>query len=532
MKLLKINYMKNKNLYISLFLLLFLPGFIVAQKENIDLGMVYKIKMEGQRSSQIDDMAFWLDDFVGPRLTGSTGNDRGNEWAKKKMEELGLQNVRIEVAREFTRGGWDNLKTYAAMTAPYYVNFACNPVAWTGSTDGLIKGEVVLLDVKAESDLDKYKGKIAGKIILMPSTTTTIPEVSFAPLATRYTDEQLKEMTMAISGGQGRRPNIDFATMQAQRALRTKISDFLNSEGAAVILNNSGVFNVPRSNGANYKSGDKEPIAELNLAYEAYGRMERLLRHNIPVEMEVEIKNKFFPNPNVYDVIGELPGTDKILKNEVVLIGAHIDSWNGGTGAADNASGCIVMMEAMRILKSIEAAPRRTIRIALWGGEEQGLNGSRGYVEKYLVDSQTRAHKPDWDKFAAYFNMDNGTGKYRGIYIQQNELVRPIFEEWLKPFADMGCSTITIRTTGGTDHLSFDSAGLPGFQFIQDEIEYNRGYHSVMDTYERLLMPDLRQNAIITAAFAYFAAQRDTKLPGKPAMKQPEGAGQRPPFGF
>ncbi len=519
--------MKINKIYSSLFLILFLPVLLLAQKENIDLGMVYKIKMEGQRSSQIEDMAFWLDDFVGPRLTGSTGNDRGNEWAKKKMEELGLQNVKIESDREFSRGGWDNLKAYAAMTAPYYANFACNPVAWTGSTNGLIKGEVVLLDVKTESDLEKYKGKITGKIILMPSATTT-PEVSFAPLASRYTDDQLKEMTIATSGGQGRRQNVDFAAMQAQMALRTKISDFLKNEGASVILNNSGVFNVPRSNGANYKSGDKEPISELNLPNEAHARMERLLRHNIPVEMEVEIQNKFFPNNNVYNVIGEIPGTDKVLKNEVVLIGAHIDSWHGGTGAADNASGCIVMLEAMRILKSIEASPKRTIRIALWGGEEQGLNGSRGYVEKYLVDSQTRAHKPDWDKFAAYFNMDNGTGKYRGIYIQQNELVRPIFEEWLKPFADMGCSTITIRNTGGTDHLSFDGAGLPGFQFIQDGIEYGRGYHTVMDTYERLLMPDLSQNAIITAAFAYFAAQRDAKLPGKPVMKQVQGAGQRP----
>jgi Zn-dependent M28 family amino/carboxypeptidase len=239
--------------------------------------------------------------------------------------------------------------------------------------------------------------------------------------------------------------------------------------------------------------------------------------------MEIEIQNKFFDSPKVYDVIGEIPGTDKNLKNEVVLIGAHIDSWNGGTGAADNGSGCIVMLEAMRILKSLDAAPRRTIRIALWGGEEQGLNGSRGYVEKYLVDPQTKAHKPDWDKFDVYFNMDNGTGKYRGIYIQQNELVRDIFAEWLKPFADMGCSTISIRNTGGTDHLSFDGAGLPGFQFIQDEIEYSRGYHSVMDTYERLVMNDLRHNAIVTAAFAWFAAQRDAKIPSKPVMKMPEG---------
>jgi carboxypeptidase Q len=413
------------------------------------------------------------------------------------------------------------------MTEPYYVNFACNPVAWTGSTRGLIKGEVVLLNVNSEADLDQYKGKLAGKIVLMPSTATYEP--TFAPLATRYTDEQLKELSMASEGGR-RRMRIDFANFRAQRELRTKITAMIKEEGVAVILNNSGVFNVPRSNGANYRSGDPEPIPELNLPIEDAGRMQRLLEHKVPVTMEVEIKNRFFDSPKVFDVIGEIPGTDKNLKNEVVLIGAHIDSWNGGTGGADNGSGCIVMLEAMRILKSIDATPRRTIRIALWGGEEQGLNGSRGYVEKYLVDPQTRAHKPDYDKFDVYFNMDNGSGKYRGIYLQQNELVRPMFEEWLKPFADMGCSTITIRTTGGTDHLSFDGVGLPGFQFIQDEIEYDRGYHSVMDTYERLLMSDLRQNAIITAAFAWFAAQRDAKVPAKPAMKEPEG-GQRRQFG-
>lgn len=520
--------MKIKNLYFGLILLIFVPANLCGQKENVDLGMVYKIKMEGQRNSAIEDMAFWLDDFAGPRLTGSTGNTRGNEWTKKKMEEIGLQNVRIEAAREFLRGGWDNLKTYAAMTAPYYANFACNPVAWTGSTNGLIKGEVILLDVKAEGDLEKYKGKVSGKIILMPSTVT-VPEPSFKPLATRLTDEELKEMTKEVIGAGRRRPNIDFAAMMAQRALRTKISEFLRNEEVAVIVNNDGSFNVPNSRNVNYKSGDPEPVAELALPYEAFARMERLIRHNIPVEMEIEIKNNFFPNNNVYNVIGEIPGTDKILKNEVVLLGAHIDSWHGGTGAADNASGCIVMLEAMRILKSLEVAPRRTIRIALWGGEEQGLMGSNGYVEKYLVDAKTKEHKPDWDKFACYFNMDNGTGKYRGIHLQQNELVRPIFEEWLVPFADMGCSTITINNTGGTDHQSFDRAGLPGFQFIQDEIEYDRGYHSVMDTYERLLMPDLKQNAIVTAAFAYFAAQRDMKLPGKPYMKTLQGANQRQP---
>lgn len=511
-------------------LLFLLPLWLMSQSENIDLSMIYKIKQEGLKNSKIEDLAFWLTDYVGPRLTASTGNNRGNEWAKKKMEELGFQNVRIEAARDFSRGGWDNLKTYAAMTAPYYTNFACNPVAWTGSTNGLIKGEVVLLDVTNENDTEKYKGKLSGKIVLMPSTATYT--VSFDPLASRLTDAELKDLSMAATGAQGRRPTGDFATMMAQRALRTKLTELLKNEGAAVILNSSGTFNVPRSNGANFTSGSKEPIAELNLPIEDHGRMERLLRHNIPVEMEVEITNKFFASPTVYNVIGEIPGTDKLLKSEVVLLGAHIDSWNGGTGAADNASGCIVMLEALRILKNLDIAPRRTIRIALWGGEEQGLYGSAGYVEKYLVDSKTKEHKADFDKFAGYFNMDNGSGKYRGIYLQENELIRPIFEEWLKPFADMGASTITMRNTSGTDHLSFDRVGLPAFQFIQDEIEYGRGYHTVMDTYERLVMADLKQNAVITASFVYNAAMRNVKLPGKPVMKPREttGQGQRPPM--
>lgn len=522
---------KNKSMKINkistaLLMLFILPAWLLAQNENVDLSVIYKIKQEGMKNSGIEDLAFWLTDFVGPRLTASTGYNHGNEWAKKKMEDLGFQNVRIEAAKDFSRGGWDNLKTYAALTFPYYSNFACNPVAWTGSTNGLVKSEVVFLDVKSESDLDKYKGKITGKIVLMPSTATY--EVSFDPLASRMTETQLKDLSMASSSGASRRPPFDRAAMMAQRALRTKISDFLKGEGAAVILNSSGTFNVPRSNGANYKSGDKEPIAELNLPVEDHGRMVRLLQHNVPVTMEIEIQNKFFASPTVYNVIGEIPGTDKLLKNEVVLLGAHIDSWNGGTGAADNASGCVVMLEALRILKSIDAAPRRTIRVALWGGEEQGLFGSSGYVEKYLVDAATKEHKADFDKFAGYFNMDNGSGKYRGIYLQENELVKPIFEEWLKPFEDMGCSTITMRNTSGTDHLSFDRYGLPAFQFIQDEIEYGRGYHTVMDTYERLVMPDLKQNAVITASFVYNAAMRNVKLPYKPVMKPRQNADQRP----
>jgi len=522
--------MRIKRISISACLLFVIPFWLSAQTEKVDLEMIYKIKQEGTNNSKIEDLAFWLTDYAGPRLTGSTGGTKANELAKQKMEELGFQNVRIEEARDFNRGGWDNLKTYAAMTAPYYVNFACNPVGWTGSTKGLIKGQVVIVDVKTEADLEKYKGTLKDKIVLLPSTSTH--EITYEPLASRLTDEELKALASESLQGQRRPAGMpgDMAAYMAMRALRTKVTEMLKSEGVAVILNSSGTYNIPRSTGAGYNAGDPEPIAELNLPIEAHGRMERLIRKEIPVEMEIEIQNRFVPATKVYNVIGEIPGTDKLLKNEVVLFGAHLDSWHGGTGAADNASGCIVMMEALRILKALNIAPKRTIRVALWGGEEQGLNGSRGYAEKYLVDPKTNENKPDFDKFAAYFNMDNGSGRYRGIYLQQNEMCRPIFEEWLKPFASLGCSTITMRNTGGTDHQSFDRFGLPAFQFIQDEIEYDRGYHTVMDTWERLSIPDLRVNAIITASFAYNAAMRDQKLPRKPEMRPRGETGMRPMF--
>jgi hypothetical protein len=501
----------------SLLMMFILPAILLSQGENIDLAMMYKIKQEGIINSKIENLAYELTDLVGPRLTGSTGFNRGMEWAKNKMEELGFQNVRIEAAGNFNSSGWDNLKTYAAMTAPYYSNFACTPLAWTGSTNGAVKSEVIYLDIRTDEDFAKFRGKLAGKIVLLPSTQQYEPV--FEPLATRFTDEELNEMAKS---------NINMPTNPANRVvvisqpmqanIRFRINEFITEEKPAVVLNNQGLFNVARTTGWSYRKGDAEPVAQLALPVEAHGRMERLLKNNVAVEMEVEVLNRFFDSPAIYNIFGEIPGTDRILKDEIVMIGAHLDSWHGGTGAADNAAGCVVMIEALRILKALNAAPKRTIMVALWGGEEQGLFGSRYYADTYLADPRTKERKPGFDKFAGYFNMDNGTGKYRGIYLQGNDLVRPIFEEWMKPFADMGMTAVSPNNTGGTDHLSFNNLGLPGFQFIQDRIEYNRGYHTVMDTYDRLVMTDLKHNAVITAAFAWNAANRPVKLPSKPVM--------------
>jgi hypothetical protein len=517
-----------KKIHLSAFLIVFFlnPVFILAQTEPVDLEMIYKIKQYEKSRSQIEDISFWMTDYLGPRLTASQNKARANEFVKNKFKEFGLSNTVIDPVRPFDRGGWDNERTYIAMTNPYYCAFAATPKAWTGSTKGLIKGEVVLLDFQSLEDLEQYKGKLKGKIALMPATDTYEP--TFEPMASRYTDEELKEITTETMAGRGRFRNIDFEARRKARELRTAAAEFLADEGVAVIVNSSGEFNVPKSDGANYKAGEKEPIPEINLAVEAHGRMQRLIKHGVPVEMEAEIKNVFSKSEFVSNVMAEIPGTDPELKDEVVLIGAHLDSWHGGTGAADNASGCIVMMEAMRILKETGIQPRRTIRIALWGGEEEGLHGSRGYVEKYIRDPETLDLKPGFDQFDVYFNMDNGSGRYRGIYLQQNEMVRPVFEAWLTPFENLGCNTITIRNTRGTDHQSFDPLGLPAFQFIQDEIEYDRGYHTLMDTFERLVMDDLKQNAMITAALVYLAAQRDEKLPRKPYEKpDPNRRGMR-----
>ncbi len=352
----------------ALLLIMVIPA--ASQDVTVDLSMVYRIRQEGQRNSDIEKLAFIMTDLAGPRLTGSPGLDRANEIARARLAEYGMANVRIEVAGEFSRGGWDYSKAYAAMTAPYYSNFSVTPAAWTAGTNGLIRGEVLLVDIKTAEDIEKYRGKLKGKIIMSPASSQY--EVSFEPLAKRLTEEDLEDIATVTAGGTpSRRVMGDWAAM---RELRNKINEFLRTEEVAMIINQGNAFNLPRSSGESYDGAGQPPVTEISIPMEPYGRMERMIKSGEKVEIEVEIRAEFIPGKKVYNVIAEIPGTDPKLKDQVVLLGAHIDSWHGGTGAADNASGCIVMMEALRILKAIDAKPRRTIRIALWGGEEQGLH--------------------------------------------------------------------------------------------------------------------------------------------------------------
>jgi len=433
------------------------------------------------------------------------------------MQEWGMVNTNLEAWGDFGKG-WNVDKGYVAMTSPYYMPFIAVPKAWTSGTNGLLKGEVMVIDIQSEEDFSKYEGKLKGKIVLNPSSYDTSP--SYEADAKRYTDEELKDLEKYSAGGGRHYTPEQIAKWRARRALRNKISDFLNEQGASlVITGRSGRHGtVFTSNGASYQADAPATIPEFEMAPEHANMMARLVEHGLTVELEAEINTSFHDKDlKGYNVIGEIPGTDKKLKSQVVMMGGHLDSWHGATGATDNASGCAVMLEAARIIQSLGLKPKRTIRVALWSGEEQGMYGSRNYVKKHFGDYETMVLKPEHDNLSSYYNIDIGTGRIRGVYLQGNDAARPVFDDWFDAMSDIIDSrTITIRNTGGTDHLSFDRIGLPGFQFIQDEIEYDsRTHHSNMDNYDRLEMDDLKQMATVIAIIVYQTAQREGLMPRK-----------------
>jgi carboxypeptidase Q len=501
-----------------------LAGPALAQTtEKLDPTALAKIKDEGLNRSKVMETAFYLTDVCGPRLAGSEGLARANAWTKKRLTDYGLANANVEAWGDFGRG-WDIDKSYVAMTAPYYHAMIGVPKAWTPSTAGPLHKQVVVVKATTEADLAKYKGQLRDKIVLLP--VATLPQPNFEPDAKRLSAEDLQKMADApattpttAANGPANTPD-RLAAMRAQRELRTKISAMLLAEGAAAVLSagrgtDGTVFTT---NGAPYAADAQPVLPELEMSSEDQLRLIRLAEAGIPVEIDLETKTHFQAQDlKGYNVVAEIPGTDKKLKSEVVMLGGHLDSWHSATGATDNAAGCAVMMEAVRILKASGLKPRRTIRIALWGEEEEGLHGSRNYVKNHFADPATMQLKPDHEKLAAYFNLDNGAGKIRGIYAQGNEAVKPIFTAWLQPFAEMGATTVTSRNTGSTDHVAFDAVGLPGFQFIQDGLDYfARTHHSNQDTYDRLVADDLKQASVVVASFVYNAAMRDQKLPRKP----------------
>jgi len=504
-----------RRIVVSAFLALIV--LVAFSQEKVDKGAVEKIREIGLEESAVMDIAFNLTDASGPRLSGSPGLARASEYAVNQLQEWGMENVGLEAWGEFGKG-WEIQKSYIAMTEPYYMPFIAVPKAWTPGTDGLVSGEVTTVTIESEDDFAKYEGQLNGKIVLVVRGSNI--DTDFDADAYRFTEEQLDNRKGNLTGPSRAYTPEQIAEWRKRRELRGKISGFLMEQGAAGVVTSSRAGKhgtVFTSNGASYSADAGPVLPEVEMAREHAMLMARLLENGKKVSIEMETKTKFYDDDlNGYNVMAEIPGSGK-LKDEVVMLGAHLDSWHGATGATDNAAGSIVMMEAMRILKEAGLKPKRTIRLGLWTSEEQGLYGSRGYVEKHFGDRNTMELKPEHEKLSAYYNIDNGTGRIRGIYLQGNESVRPIFDEWFKPFDDIiDHRTITIRNTGGTDHLAFDAVGLPGFQFIQDPIEYNsRTHHTNMDTYERLVEDDLKQMAVIVASFVYHTAQRDEKLPRK-----------------
>ena len=486
---------------------------VAPANDTPDYNAIYKIKDEGFNRSQVMEIESYLTDVYGPRVTNSPNVRAAGEWTMGKMKEWQLANVHEETW-PFGRG-WSNEHTSAEMIAPRYFYLIAYPKVWTPGTSGSVTGEAVLAPMAKEEDFAKYKGQLKGKFVVSdPAPPDLKPH--FEPDAHRYTDAELADLANETIPGP--RNEDRFARLRAQREFQNKLQKFLLEEGAVAWIesNRGDDGTVFVQQGGSRDPKDPPAITRVALATEHYGRIYRLLQKKIPVTLKLDVDNKFYDEDlNSFDILGEIPGTDKA--DEVVMLGGHFDSWQAGTGATDNGAGAATMLEAIRILKATGMPMRRTVRVGLWTGEEEGLLGSRAYVKAHFGDPETMKLLPEHAKLDAYYNIDNGTGKIRGVYLQGNEAVTPIFAKWMEPFHGLGMTTLTMRNTGGTDHLAFNAVGLPGFQFIQDPLDYDsRTHHSNMDVYERIQEPDMKQIAVIVASFVYMTANRPEMLPRKP----------------
>lgn len=495
-------------LFVLLFALVAAPGPVLAQKasETVDLAVVQRIREEGLEHSQIPELAHHLTEVIGPRLTGSPGMKQANQWTAQTFRAWGLGNVQVEPWGEFGRG-WQMEDYEGRILTPFEQALQGVPSAWTGSTDGTVRGQAMAVRVESPEDLAQFHGKLNGKVLLVdqPQDVDLFQDIerraSLESLLTppppsdrpQMTDEERRAM---------------YARYRARRELAAQAGAMAEEEGALAMLRISGANDGVIRGGGNgsYEAGAPEGLPQVIVSREQYNQIWRDLEGGTPVEIELDVKNRFFEDDlQQYNTLADIPGTDKA--DEYVMLGAHLDSWHFAGGATDNGAGTVVMMEAMRILQTLGLQPRRTVRVALWSGEEQGLLGSRGWVAKH----------PELNaKISAYVNVDNGTGRIRGIWDQSNEKAIPVFEQILWPFRDLGVVAVKHGNTGGTDHLSFDAAGIPGFNFIQDPIEYSLNtHHTTLDSYDHLVIDDLKQAAVVVAATVYALAQREDMVPRK-----------------
>jgi carboxypeptidase Q len=510
-------------LRVGVALLIALP-LAAQQQEKIDLDALARIRQEGMQRSKVMEIASYLTDVHGARLTGSPQAKAAGEWTIAQLKSWGATNPRFEMWGPFGRG-WSNEKITARVVSPTSYPLLAFSGAWSPGTNGPVVGDAIMVSIDSAADLAKYRGKLRGKWVMTTDVATVRPH--FQALARRWTDAQLDSIAALEpqTPGEGRRGG----RLGGQQQLAQARAELFRSEQIAGELragggrNDGGSFTVGSTGSRATDTPAGHPV--IIVAAEQYGRLARTLAKEIPVRVEIEADNRFYDSDlNSFNIIAELPGTDPRIRDEIVMLGAHFDSWHSGTGATDNAAGSAVMLEALRILRASGLPLRRTVRLALWTGEEQGLLGSRAYVrEQFGVrDSTGLRAKPAYEKFSAYYNMDNGSGAMRGVWAQGNEAVRPIFQQWIEPLKDLGMRVTSIRNTGSTDHVAFDGIGLPGFQFIQDPLEYSTfTHHSNQDQFDRLQEDDLKKNAVIVASFVYLTANREERLPRKAMMATP-----------
>jgi len=529
----------------------------VRAPEIPDLEFISRLREEEFGHGQVMDIMSHLTDDIGPRLTGSPNMKKANEWTRDEFTKWGLVNSHLEPWGTFGRG-WSYQRCEVRMISPDYMQFLALPEAWTPGTNGPIRGEVVQLTATTAADLEKYKGKLSGKIVMIGDAR--VPDPIEKPMFNREDDPSLAklaefEIPAGGPGGPGGPPDPARRQEFMQRfQFQQQLEKFLTDEHVAAVLDitrqpgQDGTIFV--QSGGSYDKGKTIGFPRVTLAVEHYGRMARLLERKIPVDVELNVEAQFYDDDDKgYDTVAEIPGTDPNLKDQLVMLGGHLDSWHAGEGATDNGAGSVVAMEVVRLLKQLGIQPRRTIRIALWSGEEEGLLGSRGYVKNHFggrPEPKTPPEpgmpafmrpptgplelKPEQKLVSVYFNLDNGTGRIRGVYLQGNSAAAPIFQKWMEPFRDLGMTTLTVRNTGGTDHLSFDAVGIPGFQFIQDPMDYGTlTHHSNLDVYEHIRPQDMKQAAVIMASFVYNAAMRDEMIPRKPI--RPDEPQPKPPEG-
>jgi hypothetical protein len=515
--------------------------------ESIDLNVYQQIRDEGFHHPHIMEYASALFDGIGPRLTGSPNLKRANDWSREQLAAMGCSNAHLEDWGEFGMG-WQQRNTWIRMVSPDTAVFIAQATPWSPSTNGTITAPVVAVKVKEEKDFDQYKGKLAGKIVLLGEPPPSREPAT--PLSTRYDDKALADIFQYAYTDEGLQAQHVLPLDQMEQVFnkhfgfKEKIAKFLADEKASAVIvsgfASGGTLNDDTGSSLGwfvYLRDHASPLPVATIALENFGRVSRLLSANVPITVEMNVDTVFTgDHEHGFDTIAEIPGTDPKLKEQLVMVGGHLDSWIAGTGATDDGAGAIIAMEVMRILNAVHVQPRRTIRVALWSGEEQGLFGSTGYVKAHFGSfphSTTSAQlkvpefvrkpagplnlKPDYKLISAYYNIDNGGGKIRGIYAQENMAAIPIFEQWIAPLKDLGVSTVSARLAGSTDHMPFDEIGLPGFQFIQEPLDYEtRSAHTNMDVYERLIPGDLQQAAVVEAIFVYNTAMRDQLMPRKP----------------